>query len=136
MSRRFSACFFSASRRLHSPQAGSCKELLERSGVLRQPQVGVVDFVHRTFLEYMAALALRCKRAILDCSLRRQRRTIGERQSFSRQDIHAQGKQRDELITKLLKAPFFALRGRTVEADVTAACCLETAGANLEPALL
>jgi hypothetical protein len=29
--------------------------LLERSGVLREPEPGVIDFIHRTFLEYLAA---------------------------------------------------------------------------------
>lgn len=32
--------------------------LLERSGVLREPAPGRVDFVHRTFLEYLAAYAI------------------------------------------------------------------------------
>lgn len=32
--------------------------LLERSGVLREPVTGFVDFVHRTFLEYLAAAAI------------------------------------------------------------------------------
>lgn len=32
--------------------------LLERSGVLREPIPGRVDFVHRTFLEYLAAAAI------------------------------------------------------------------------------
>jgi hypothetical protein len=32
--------------------------LLERSGVLREPIAGRVDFVHRTFLEYLAAAAI------------------------------------------------------------------------------
>ncbi|MFF0234031.1 NACHT domain-containing protein [Micromonospora sp. NPDC005254] len=32
------------------------KHLLERSGLLREPLVGRVDFVHRTFQEYLAAL--------------------------------------------------------------------------------
>lgn len=31
------------------------RNLLERSGVLRQPSAGQVDFVHRTFQEYLAA---------------------------------------------------------------------------------
>lgn len=31
------------------------KHLLERSGVLREPVPGRIDFVHRTFLEYLAA---------------------------------------------------------------------------------
>lgn len=32
--------------------------MLERSGVLREPVAGRVDFVHRTFLEYLAAAAI------------------------------------------------------------------------------
>ncbi|MEU1238372.1 NACHT domain-containing protein [Micromonospora aurantiaca] len=32
------------------------QHLLERSGILREPLVGRVDFVHRTFQEYLAAL--------------------------------------------------------------------------------
>jgi hypothetical protein len=44
--------------RLHHVKADSdivSKHLLARSGVLREPVVGRVDFVHRTFLEYLAA---------------------------------------------------------------------------------
>ena len=33
-------------------------DLLERSGVLREPSPGTVDFVHRTFQEYLAAKSL------------------------------------------------------------------------------
>lgn len=44
------------------PQVGQTPDrvlgyLLERSGVLREPVVGRVDFVHRTFQEYLAAKA-------------------------------------------------------------------------------
>ncbi len=35
-----------------------CQYLLERSGILREPAVGRVDFVHRTFQEYLAAKAI------------------------------------------------------------------------------
>ena len=31
--------------------------LIERSGIVHEPEIGVIDFVHRTFLEYLAALA-------------------------------------------------------------------------------
>lgn len=45
-----------------SGDAGSASEtadfLLERSGVLREPAPDRVDFVHRTFLEYLAACAI------------------------------------------------------------------------------
>jgi energy-coupling factor transporter ATP-binding protein EcfA2 len=110
------------------------QELLERSGVLREPQSGIVDFVHRTFLEYMAA---RAAVAAGDLGLLADKaREDGWRETIVFAAGHAQGLQRDQMIAKLLKTPFFALRGRSVEADVTAACCLETASANLDPALL
>ncbi|HXM57730.1 MAG TPA: NACHT domain-containing protein [Candidatus Dormibacteraeota bacterium] len=35
----------------------ACRHLVERTGVLREPVVGRVDFVHRTFQEYLAAKA-------------------------------------------------------------------------------
>lgn len=40
----------------HTP-AEILKHLLARSGVLRSPAAGLVDFVHRTFLEYLGARA-------------------------------------------------------------------------------
>lgn len=40
-----------------SPEA-ALGELLERSGVIREPEVGRVDFIHKTFMEYLAALEL------------------------------------------------------------------------------
>ncbi len=32
--------------------------LVERSGIVREPQIDVLDFAHRTFLEYLAAVAI------------------------------------------------------------------------------
>ena len=34
--------------------APTLRYLLERSGVIREPVVGRIDFVHRTFQEYLA----------------------------------------------------------------------------------
>ncbi len=31
--------------------------LVQRSGIVREPEIGVLDFIHRTFLEYLAAVA-------------------------------------------------------------------------------
>jgi len=47
-------------RQLHQISAEApdvFRALLERSGVLREPAVGRVDFIHRTFQEYLAAKA-------------------------------------------------------------------------------
>jgi hypothetical protein len=110
------------------------QELLERSGVLREPQSGVVDFVHRTFLEYMAA---RAAVAAGDIGfLVAKAREYSWRETIVFAAGHAQGHQRDKMIGRLLKTPFFSLLSSSVEANVTAACCLETASANLDPALL
>ncbi|WP_136024203.1 NACHT domain-containing protein [Microbacterium sp. K27] len=43
--------------RVKSDASDVAKFMLERSGVLREPIQGRVDFVHRTFLEYLAASA-------------------------------------------------------------------------------
>ncbi|MCU7724853.1 NACHT domain-containing protein [Actinoplanes sp. KI2] len=42
--------------RVTADPAAVLTHLLERSGVLREPAVGRIDFVHRTFQEYLAAL--------------------------------------------------------------------------------
>jgi predicted NACHT family NTPase len=63
------------------------QELLERSGVLRQPQIDVIDFIHRTFLEYMAARAA-VTAGDLGLLCTRPRRTVGERRLYLRLDMH------------------------------------------------
>lgn len=124
-------------RRLASVSAEAAEvtqELLERSGVLRQPQHGMVDFVHRTFLEYMAAReALHSGNAgvLVD-----RAKEESWRETIVFAAGHAQLAARDKLIGDLLKRPLLGLLPRAVEADVTAICCLETAGSNLDPNLL
>ncbi len=110
------------------------QELLERSGVLRQPQHGVVDFIHRTFLEYMAARAA-VKQGDLGVLVERAQEESW-RETIVFAAGHAEGATRDKLINDLLKKPWFGFGSRPLEADVTAACCLETAGASLDPQLL
>lgn len=44
--------------RVNGDSAEVAAFMLERSGVLREPVTGRVDFVHRTFLEYLAAAAI------------------------------------------------------------------------------
>jgi len=119
-----------------APQAAGnvLQELLERTGVLRQPQAGSVDFIHRTFLEYMAARAAIRAGDIGFLATKVQEDSWREVIVFA--VGHAHGRQRDELVTKLLRTPLFSFRGRSLEADVTATCCLETASADLAPALM
>ena len=119
---------------VNAPAADVTQELLERSGVLRQPQHGVVDFVHRTFLEYMGARAA-VESGDLGVLVERAKEESW-RETIVFAAGHAQGATRDKLITELLKRPLLGLFPRAVEADITAACCLETVSANIDPKLL
>ncbi len=120
--------------RVAHPAAEVVHELLERSGVLRQPSLGMVDFVHRTFMEYMAARGA-VQAADLGVLVDRAREESW-RETIVFAAGHAKGEKRDKLIDSLLKKPWFGLRERPLEADVTAACCLETARTSLRPDLL
>ncbi|BAE52483.1 NACHT domain-containing protein [Paramagnetospirillum magneticum] len=110
------------------------QELLERSGVLRQPQHGIIDFIHRTFLEYMAA------RAAIDADdlglLVDKAREDSWRETIVFAAGHARGRTRDRLIRDLLKRSFSLFNRRRIAEDVTAACCLETTAADLDADLL
>ncbi len=110
--------------------AAVLQELLERSGVLRRPEHGVVGFIHKTFLEFLGA------RAAVNTGdlgiLAAQARKENWRETIVFAVGHAQGRTRDELMRLLLVKPSFGRR--STEADVTAVCCLETGGSNLAPA--
>lgn len=104
------------------------QELLERSGVLRQPQFRTIDFVHRTFLEYMGARA-----AIEEQDLgflAQMATTDSWRETIIFAAGHAKGTIRDKFIALLLGKSL--MRRRSIELDVTAACCLETASEGLD----
>jgi hypothetical protein len=124
-----------ALRRLGRVQANQndvLQELVERSGVLNEPQHGVVSWVHRTFLEFMgarAAIAAGDIRLLAD-----QAKQESWREAVVFAAGHARGKARDQLVRELLKKRW--LTSRPLEAEVTAACCLETVGNSLEPGLL
>lgn len=130
-------------RLTHATPEGVLQELLERSGVIRQPEAGVVDFVHRTFLEYMGA---RSALAAGDIDALVQKASEESwREAIVFACGHASGKERDRLVRRLLGIPEPGLKGhltalfknkRSLEAEVTAACCLETAARSLDSALL
>lgn len=97
--------------------------LIERSGLVREPVAGRVDFVHRTFQEYLASHA-----AVSDDQ-------IGELINNAHDDQwrevvimaagHAQPRQRDELLRGLLARADKEPRNRKV-LETLAVACLET----------
>lgn len=105
--------------------------LIERSGLIREPVAGRVDFVHRTFQEYLAARA-----AVSDDQ-------IGELVNNAHDDQwrevvimaagHAQPRQRDELLRGLLARADKVPKHRQVLGTLAVAC-LETSP-QLDPAL-
>jgi NACHT conflict system protein/NACHT domain-containing protein len=105
--------------------------LLERTGVLRQPIPDKVDFVHRTFQEYLAA------------SEATEQGYIPALANFGHLDTwwettvmacgHAKRKQADELLTRLLnRADLEPRRARRLR--LLAAACLETVN-EIDPAV-
>lgn len=104
--------------------------LLERSGVVREPEVGRIDFIHRTFQEFLAAQAVVAND---DIEL-----LIGHapqdqwRQVFVIAVGLGSPKQRNALISALLDPPR-RLRSHQPVLDVVALACMETAD-DLTPA--
>jgi hypothetical protein len=105
--------------------------LLERSGVLREPVHGQVDFLHRTFQEYLAA-----DEAVQD-------EHIGTLVAHAHQDSwwqtvvmaagHAQRSQVGELLTGILNRAD-AERSKARRLRLVAAACLETV-TDVDPAV-
>jgi hypothetical protein len=103
------------------------RHLLERSGLLRQPTAGRVDFIHRTFQEYLAGKAAVEGDEIgflVANALDDQWREVVIMAAG-----HAQPKQRDELLDKLLhpsRHDFFFGENRD-KLSLIAIACLQTA---------
>jgi hypothetical protein len=99
--------------------------LLERSGILREPMPGQVDFVHRTFQEYLAA------RAIIDTG------DLGVLLEHAHDDSwhevvvlavgYAGAATREDLLKGLLALAETAVEGRRNRLHLVALSCLETA---------
>lgn len=108
------------------------EDLLQRSGLLRQPVPDRIDFVHRTFQEYLTAREA-ADRADIGMLVEKAHRE-------SWRDVvvmavgHANARVRDDLIGQILdRSEAEPARCRTLR--LLAAACLETAPA-LAPALL
>lgn len=117
--------------RISASKEDVAQHLLVRSGVLREPVPGRIDFVHRTFLEYLAAAAI-----VDDDSMTKLVRHGHE--DYWREVIimaagHARSRDREELIRGLID------RGKQESAlthrlFLLAVACMETS-TDLSPAL-
>jgi hypothetical protein len=105
--------------------------LIERSGLIREPVAGRVDFVHRTFQEYLAAHA-----AVSDDQIGELLRNAHDdqwREVVIMAAGHAQPRQREELLRGLLTRADKDLKNREV-LQTLAVACLETSP-QLDPVL-
>lgn len=107
------------------------RHLLERSGLLREPVPGRVDFVHRTFQEYLAAgaaVAADDVGVLIDHALLDQWREV-----IVMAAGHAPRRQREELLNGLIRPEAVTGRQRSY-LSLLAMACLETSP-ELDPEL-
>ncbi|MGW9408397.1 NACHT domain-containing protein [Streptomyces diastaticus] len=105
------------------------RRLLTRSGLLREPAEGVVDFVHRTFQDYLAARAVIEHR---DFSLLVRNAHLDQWEDVVRMAVaHGRPHERGRLLTQLLRRGDKVGRHR-VRLHLLAAACLEHA-TELDP---
>lgn len=108
--------------------------LLERSGVLRQPEHGVVDFLHKSFMEFMGARAAVADNDFGLLADHAQQESWREAVVFA--VGHARGLSRDRLVRRLLDKPLIRLGRRSRQSDITVVCALETGSKDLDPEVL
>jgi hypothetical protein len=109
--------------RVKAPAGEVASFMLERSGVLREPVSGRIDFVHRTFLEYLAASAI-----VDDNSIDKLIRMAHDdhwREVIVLAAGHANSEQREQLIRGLLKRGNETPRRRH-RLFLLAVACMET----------
>ncbi|MFI7115232.1 NACHT domain-containing protein [Amycolatopsis sp. NPDC049868] len=106
--------------------------LLERSGVLREPVNGRVDFVHRTFQEFLAAHEA-TDGGYVDTLVSQAHRDTW-RETVVMACGHAKQHQADKLLTEILDRAD-AERSYARRLRLLAAACLETVG-NVDPRVI
>ncbi|MBB5852389.1 NACHT domain-containing protein [Amycolatopsis umgeniensis] len=106
--------------------------LLERSGVLREPVSGKVDFVHRTFQEFLAANEA-TEAGYLDTLITHAHRDTW-RETVIMACGHAKHHQANKLLTEILDRAEAEPR-HTRRLRLLAAACLETVS-NVDPAVI
>ncbi|MFD8028178.1 NACHT domain-containing protein [Streptomyces sp. NPDC059717] len=105
------------------------RRLLTRSGLLREPAAGVVDFVHRTFQDYLAARAVIEHR---DFPLLIRNAHLDQWEDVVRMAVaHGRPDERKRILTQLVKRGDNVRRHR-VRLHLLATACLEHA-TELDP---
>ncbi|KAA2261241.1 NACHT domain-containing protein [Solihabitans fulvus] len=107
------------------------RHLVERSGIVREPAVGRVDFVHRTFQEYLAAEEA-VQRDSIDLLVGHARSDLW-RETVLMACAHANPEQRGLLLVGLLDEADQATPKTARQLRLLAAACLETV-VEVEPA--
>ncbi|MCC3652485.1 NACHT domain-containing protein [Streptomyces sp. S07_1.15] len=108
------------------------RHLLLRSGLLREPTDGTVDFVHRTFQDYLGA-----KAAVEEWDIGLLIRNAADAQweDVIRMAVaHARPRERAEILRELLASADAARGTARMKTDLLALACLEHA-AELDPAV-
>lgn len=108
---------------IHADADNVLDQLLQRSGLIREPVAGRIDFIHRTFEEYLAANA-----AVNDDQIGELVRNAHDdqwREVVVLAAGHAQPRQRDELLVNLL-ARARVDQGNQQTLQILAVACLET----------
>jgi hypothetical protein len=101
--------------------------LLERSGLLRQPVIGRIDFVHRTFQEFLAAKEV-VERDSIDLLVNNAHSDLW-RETVLMACAHASAPQRDRLLNGIVNRAYDFFRpddiGRRRHMMLLAAACVE-----------
>jgi NACHT conflict system protein/NACHT domain-containing protein len=119
--------------RVAAPACDVLTHLIERSGILREPAAGRVDFVHRTFQEYLAARE--AAEQNMGGMLAGQAHLDTWREIVIMAAGHGNGPMRTELIEGILRrADREPQHRRTL--SLLAAACLETLPSLEPPSLL
>lgn len=112
---------------------GLVRSLLLRSGVIHEIQSGVLAFIHRTFMEWLAA---RAAVSHSDYGLLKERASAIEwKETVVFAAGHLTGTHRDQFVKGLLKECRKANRSINRNVVITTICCLETTRDNLSTEL-
>ena len=116
---------------VHEEAETLLEHLVQRSGVIRQPVLGKIDFIHRTFQEFLAAKEA-VDRDSIDLLVRSARSDLW-RETVLMACAHANAEQRGRLLTGILDAADNANNKAARQLRLVATACKETA-TLVEPA--
>jgi hypothetical protein len=116
---------------VHEDAETLLEHLVQRSGVIRQPVFGKVDFIHRTFQEFLAAKEA-VDRDSIDLLIRNAR-SDQWRETVLMACAHANAEQRGRLLSGILDTADTANAKAARQLRLVAAACKETA-TLVEPA--